>query len=75
MRDLLGVDYFADVVQVTLPKMVNDMEPLTGLRGLQSLWLTNKQLQDLSPLAELAGLTNLKRLRIEDTVSAQENHC
>jgi len=38
---------------------IADLSPLTGLRGLQELWLMYTQVADLSPLAGLRGLEAL----------------
>jgi hypothetical protein len=60
LRDIVGIDFMADVVEVNLTfTQVSDVTPLAGLTSLQELTLINTPVSDLTPLA---GLTNLQKL-------------
>ncbi len=59
-RDLIGIDYFADVLLVKLVSdEVIDLTPLRGLPKLTHLGLTGTQVSDLTPLSGLVNLENL----------------
>ncbi len=62
LRELLGIDFFDDVVAVAFDQ-VSDVTPLAGLTSLESLMLVGTQVSDVSPLA---GLTSLKLLYLSD---------
>ena len=65
LRNLLGDDFFYDVVVVNLADQeVSDLSPLASLTNLEYLHLNETAVSDLSPLA---SLTNLKGLDLSDT--------
>jgi hypothetical protein len=73
LRDQLGVDFFDDVVSVSIhgsydsdvtPLAGSDVTPLAGLRNLERLDLSFSQVSDVTPLA---GLRNLKWLYLSST--------
>ena len=64
LRNRLGIDYFEDVVDVSLNGPVRDKTPLRRLTHLRRLVLNDTQVSDVSLFA---GLTRLKKLRLEDT--------
>ncbi|MCH7729836.1 MAG: hypothetical protein IH991_25705 [Planctomycetes bacterium] len=60
LRELIGIDYFADVVVVDFDGTeVKDLDPLRGLTQLLWLDLNGIQVSDLSPLGELTQLRHL----------------
>ncbi|MCH7726301.1 MAG: hypothetical protein IH991_07460 [Planctomycetes bacterium] len=61
MRDLIGVDYFADVVFVNCAysEKVEDLEPLRELTQLLAVDLRDTKISDLTPLRELTQLQEL----------------
>ena len=64
LRELIGVDYFADVAFVDVEgAKVKDLEPLSDLTQLQVLILNDTQVSDLEPLR---GLTQLQELYLTD---------
>ena len=65
LRELIGVDYFAEVQKVDLQNRgVSDVTPLASLTKLEYLGLHGTDLGDLTPLAKL---TNLKTLYLSCT--------
>ena len=55
--ELVGVDYFQEVIGVDLPyTQVNDLTPLVGLKSLRHLGLYNTPVRNVTPLAELMSL-------------------
>ncbi len=65
LRDLLGDDFFYDVVTVNLAgQEVSDLSPLASLTNLDRLYLIDTRVSDLSPLA---SLTNLGYLGLSGT--------
>ncbi len=64
--NLIGIDYFANVVFVRIEDaQVSDVTPLVNLPKLEILWFWESQLTDVTPLAKL---TNLVELDLEDTL-------
>lgn len=61
LRELLGVEFLDEIVEVRIRKSVADISPLSKLKSLEWLCMTNHQVTDLSPLRKL---TNLKRLEL-----------
>ncbi len=59
LRELIGIDYFADVVIVEFYSEVKDLEPLRNLTELLWLYLSDTQVSDLEPLRELTQLQSL----------------
>ena len=60
LRELIGIDYFTDVVFVDLnDTKVEDIEPLRDLSQLQVLSLDRTQVMDFEPLRELTRLQTL----------------
>jgi Leucine-rich repeat (LRR) protein len=60
MHDLLGIDFFADVVLVDYRKgPIQDVSPVARLPWLNVLILSDTQVSDVRPLAELSGLESL----------------
>lgn len=60
LRNLIGIDYFSDVVAVSFawcPDM--DLTPLQGLPNLETLDLQNCEVTDITPIARLGNLTEL----------------
>ena len=56
LRDILGIDFFDEVVVVALTSTpVSDLTPLAGLTSLRALNLDSTQVSDLMPLAGSAG--------------------
>ena len=70
LRELLGIDFFDDVVSVAFDQMT-DVTPLAGLTSLESLVLEGTQVSDVTPLT---GLKNLKELHVNDTQVSQEDY-
>ena len=67
LRNLIGIDYFANVVMVDLSgAQVNDLTPLANLKNLETLYLSDTPVSDVKPLA---NLTKLKRLILNTQVS------
>ena len=65
LRELIGIDYFADVVCVDLNDTeVKDLGPLQNLAQLEGLYLRGTQVSDLEPLREL---TQLRLLTLVNT--------
>ena len=63
LRELIGIDYFADVVFVCgLSRQIEDIRPLREFSKLQMLELLGTQVSDLRPLREL---TKLKVVRLK----------
>jgi hypothetical protein len=61
LRDLIGIDYFADVVMVDLSGTGNpDVTPLLELESLQVLDLS------FTPVSDLTPLSGMQRLRYLD---------
>ena len=60
LRELIGIDYFADVLRVDFVGVeVNDLTPLASLNQLQHLDIAATQVTDLEPLRELTELQTL----------------
>ena len=60
LRELIGIDYFADVASVNLNgRPIADLSPLSSLKRLEELYLENTNVSDVSPLSDL---TRLRRL-------------
>jgi Leucine-rich repeat (LRR) protein len=69
LRELLGRDFFGNVVQVELPRRrVDDLSPLSPLDHLNALDLSETQATELTALAELEGLEylNVSNTQIRD---------
>ena len=65
LRDLIGIDYFADVVGVDLDKTsTDDLAPLSALGSLKFLSLDGTSVSDLTPLS---GLGDLQKLWVAET--------
>lgn len=65
LRDMIGDEYFQNVVEVHLDWLqVTDLTPLASLTKLESLYLRHTPVADLTPLA---NLTNLKWLNLAGT--------
>jgi Leucine-rich repeat (LRR) protein len=72
LRELVGIDYFDDVVQVRQDKLPhNDITPLAGLTSLVWLDLRGTQVSDVTPLA---GLTTLNILSLQKTQVSEEDY-
>ena len=70
VRDILGIDFVADVSSIYLSNaQVTDVTPLAGLKNLQKLYLSHMQLSDLTPLA---GLNDLEVLHLFRTQVSEE---
>jgi Leucine-rich repeat (LRR) protein len=60
LHNILGVHYFATVVEVDLSSQpIDDVEPLGSLTSLKQLNLYDTNVHDIGPLAALTGLTKL----------------
>ena len=60
LTELFGVDYFDDVVDISLSETeVGDVSTLAALTNVEGLALGHTQVSDVSPLAELASLEGL----------------
>jgi hypothetical protein len=67
LRNLIGIDYFADVTAVILDRDdINDLAPLTNLPLLRCVGLMN-YVHPETDLAPLKSLTRLEELRLEHT--------
>ena len=65
LRDLVGDEYFQDVVGVaSIEVEVTDLTPLGNLKKLEELDISETQVTDFTPLE---NLTNLKRLWLDGT--------
>ena len=63
LRELLGVDFFDEVVYVVIQnEQLSDVTPLAGLPSLTRLNLKDTQVKDVTPLARLMSLTHLNLL-------------
>ena len=75
LRKLVGDDFFADVVRVSLPyrRRVDDvfLKRLMALTGLRSLRLSGTQVTD-EGLKHLEGLTKLEHLELDGTEVTDE---
>ncbi len=70
LRNLLGIDYFDDVVGVGFgTTQVSDVTPLSGLTSLRALDLHSTQVSDITPLS---GLTSLQALDLHGTQVSEE---
>ena len=60
LRELIGVDYFADVAYVNLSgAKIDDIGPLRELNQMKWLFLDDTQVSDLAPLSELNQLETI----------------
>ncbi len=65
LRDWIGVDFFAPIIEVHVRgEEVHDLSPLTRLSDLQAVNILRTNVSDLSPLSTL---TKLKIVWIKDT--------
>lgn len=65
LQNILGVDYFSNIVTANLNgTKVRDLIPLGGLKRLEYLDVSNTRVRDLSPLS---GLKNLRYLSLQNT--------
>ena len=63
LREQFGVDFFGEVVMVSVKGPVSDVSPLAELKSLEVLKLVRTEISDVKPLAGLAGLERLVLLR------------
>ena len=71
LRELLGPDFFNEVVGVNLENTpVSDLRPLENLTNLRWLWFPSTQAQDLTSLEKL---TNLRYLFLGNMPVSEEH--
>lgn len=65
IRELIGIDYFADVHEVAVANsQVSDLAPLTNLTSLKRLFVYRMPIRDVTALAKM---TSLERLSLDYT--------